>query len=131
MTPQPIKTLLGLAAAVVLLFCVMRIGFALQRIDPADVVADGPVCVAAGVGPAGASCHFKAALAGRLGGGWTVTPALPGARQVEADHISYSYERAAWRMAGGGALLLPIFVLLLAATPLLLRLRGRSGKARL
>lgn len=131
MTPQPVKILLGLGAAVVLLFCIMRIGFALQRIDAADVVADGPVCVAAGVGPAGAPCHFKASLAGRLGGGWTITPALPGARQVEADQITYAYEKAAWHLAGGGVLLLPILVLLVCATPLFLRLRGRSGKARL
>jgi hypothetical protein len=76
--------------------------------NPADVVADGPVCVATGVGAAGIPCHFKAALAGRLSGGWTITPALPGARQVKADHISYSYDKTAWHLSGCGALLVPI-----------------------
>lgn len=108
----------GVVFALLVILGVFRVGFALQRIDAAIVTTSGPVCDVfgdrqsdLGAGRADDFCIFSAALAGRLDGGWTVTPTTRPDLRLTSRDVSMTYDRSAWRLAWGAAVWLPGLVI--------------------
>ncbi|CAM2164549.1 DUF3592 domain-containing protein [Burkholderia latens] len=127
-----LRAVVGCVAVTVFVWGFFRVAYALQRIDPATVVATGAECAAAGLGPASRSCSFPAALAGRLAGGWSVRPAVPGAREFVSSNVTIAYSRDAWRLAYGGIYVMPgVLVVILSAVlaPMLVSVRRLSNRS--
>lgn len=126
------KALLRLATVVLAIFGVFRLGFALQRIDHANVVADGATCASIRGGTSGRSCLIEASLAGRLDGSWTVEPSGHPDLTYVARDVAYSYTRNDWRLAWGATYWLPALFLLVAvmgaAVPVAKHVRGTRSR---
>lgn len=106
--------IISIVLSVLFFVGVLRLGHAFERINPAEVVLSSSQCARVGVPATDGSCLVAGALAGRLDGGWVLTPASSPDRslQLATTDISYTYSQGAWRLSCGGNFLLPALLLL-------------------
>lgn len=128
MSRSTCSIIMSIILPVFVLLAVFRIGYALQRIETAQVVLRGPVCDVAGAEPQNgtSSCSFEASLAGSLFGGMWISPKTHPNVQFQvkdSELLSYAYTRDAWHMAYFGMYWLPLLLLLILLPPVVRAVR--------
>lgn len=102
------KSVIAIVVTALYMMGVFRLGYSLQRIDHADVYIDGHVCQVYSLPATNGACSIKANMAGRLDGGWAITPVdrHMGTFYVDTNDLSYTYTRDQWHLAYGGIYIL-------------------------
>jgi hypothetical protein len=98
------KFILSLALTMLFVMGTFQLGASLQRISNAQVYLEAGVCQTFSIPMKDDACAIKANMAGRLDGGWAITPIDPpmGTFYVESNNLTYSYSRENWHLAYGG-----------------------------
>ena len=126
-----VKTLAYLVLSALYILCIFRLGASLQRINDATVMIDAPICTTYALPVHESVCTMRANMAGRLDGGWAVTPLdrNVGTFYVSGENMTYSYSRNGWRLAYGGEYIVIGLLLLGALVPVIetVRLIGQSS----
>lgn len=116
------------------LWCAIRVGFALQTIDPAVVfITDPSICHAAGAPVVKGNCRAEGLIVGGLDDQWHLRTPYTTAEWVALPKtVTLLYQVESYRLRGGSiaGYVLAVLTLVLAVLPAVYRALRVSRKAR-